>query len=150
MENDTTPLPRELASLGFGPENDQGRFWNADATLGLSRYSNGAWALLDVDGIGANNALRTDDAAHILGKLAGERAPADQWQGRWDYYATAANVSANVTECAYCAHEVQADDYGTVPAADDDAEWTRLAPQHTGDCEWISTRAHRRNVAPEA
>lgn len=47
--------------------------------------------------------------------------------------------------CAYCDCEIEAPDRLTVPKADDDDEWTRLAEQHGPDCEWIRTRAHRRD-----
>lgn len=149
MENDTAPLPPELASLGFGPENDNGRWWNVDATLGLTRNENGSWILLDQDGVGTNGALRTDDAIHILGKLLHEHPEFDHWQRRWEYFASAGHNVHN-TECGYCMRIIPADDYQVVPAANDQTEWARLATQHESDCEWVTTRAYRRNVAPEA
>ena len=40
-----------------------------------------------------------------------------------------------------------AHDLGAVPAVDDDAAWAALEIQHGKNCEWIATRAHRRDVA---
>lgn len=49
-------------------------------------------------------------------------------------------------ECAYCRREVVA---GEVPDPDDDAAWEELADQHDDDCEWVATRAHRRDPVAE-
>lgn len=53
-------------------------------------------------------------------------------------------VERAVDECAYCSREVAA--HGDVPALDDDAEWAERAKEHSPDCEWIATRAHRRDA----
>lgn len=46
--------------------------------------------------------------------------------------------------CLSCNMEIpEADD--VVPAAGDDAAWTELAEIHAEDCEWVLTRAYRRN-----
>lgn len=47
--------------------------------------------------------------------------------------------------CAYCDYGLE---MGEVPNVDEDEEWTRLALWHDDDCEWIKTRAHRREVRP--
>lgn len=42
--------------------------------------------------------------------------------------------------CAYCEEMV----YSTeIPAIDDDSVWAKIASEHTDDCEWVKTRAHR-------
>ncbi len=46
--------------------------------------------------------------------------------------------------CIYCGHQVI--DATIVPGLDDDAYWAKLAKEHTPDCEWINTKAHRINV----
>lgn len=47
------------------------------------------------------------------------------------------------THCFYCHLDMDTDGE-LVPEVDDEAEWTRLAAQHHLDCEWIQSRAHRR------
>lgn len=47
-------------------------------------------------------------------------------------------------ECAYCDRE--SEPCSSVPAVDDDTAWTDLARHHLPSCEWILTRAHRRDV----
>jgi hypothetical protein len=50
-------------------------------------------------------------------------------------------------ECAYCSRDVPAANAtDCVPAVDDDEEWESLAAHHLPSCEWILTRAHRRDV----
>jgi hypothetical protein len=60
----------------------------------------------------------------------------DDWAGFDDEPTT--------VQCAYCNASVEYDDE-PVPAVDDDDEWNRRAVEHTTDCEWIATRAHRVN-----
>jgi hypothetical protein len=48
-------------------------------------------------------------------------------------------------ECAYCGANIVGSDVGRVPAVDDDEAWERLAAEHDPECEWIATRAHRRD-----
>lgn len=43
-------------------------------------------------------------------------------------------------ECAYCGSDPVT---LTVPPTSDDAAWAELAKEHSPDCEWIATRAHR-------
>ena len=51
---------------------------------------------------------------------------------------------AHETECVYCGRDVEtAREDAPAPSIADDAEWTRLGEQHSPDCEWIVTRAHR-------
>ena len=50
--------------------------------------------------------------------------------------------------CAYCYSEVIERDCNgnpseAVPATSDDDAWNALAKEHSPDCEWIATRAHR-------
>jgi hypothetical protein len=47
--------------------------------------------------------------------------------------------------CAYCYCEVSSLD---VPDVTDDDAWEALAHEHEDHCEWVLTRAHRRE--PEA
>lgn len=47
-------------------------------------------------------------------------------------------------ECAYCGCLVVGD--APVPATDDDAGWEDLKGDHARGCEWIATRAHRREA----
>jgi hypothetical protein len=53
-------------------------------------------------------------------------------------------------ECAYCGTEIVGADMGRVPELDDDEAWERIAAEHAPDCEWIATRAHRRDYRDEA
>jgi hypothetical protein len=50
----------------------------------------------------------------------------------------------DAVECAYCSQE--SEPCSAVPAVDDDDAWTDLAAHHLPSCEWILTRAHRRDV----
>jgi len=47
-------------------------------------------------------------------------------------------------ECAYCGKEIPAHKL-EVPAEDDEEAWEALAKYHRDWCEWITTRAHRRD-----
>lgn len=51
--------------------------------------------------------------------------------------------------CIYCGCSYDVDDpeEELVPGADDDDAWDALAADHSEDCEWIATRAHR--IEPE-
>ncbi|MFO0447271.1 MAG: hypothetical protein ACK52I_01050 [Pseudomonadota bacterium] len=73
---------------GFAVDDD-GRKWNADATLGLSRDEDGRLRLLDADGSGANHALDDRRAAHILAIAMRENLDPSAVMRRWDYYASA-------------------------------------------------------------
>ena len=54
-------------------------------------------------------------------------------------------TTTDLTECAYCrASDVQ---LTSVPVLDADEEWAELATEHSDDCEWILTRAHRLDLA---
>jgi len=46
-------------------------------------------------------------------------------------------------ECTHCGATVPAEDAALVPAADDAAEWDRLAMQHFMGCEWIESRGNQ-------
>jgi hypothetical protein len=48
-----------------------------------------------------------------------------------------------VIECAYCSREHALPE--SLPDADDGKAWSELAVEHDDDCEWIATRAHRRD-----
>lgn len=54
-------------------------------------------------------------------------------------------VAIQTTECAYCSSEIPADQSEIVPDIDDDDSWANLELSHAKECEWIATRAHRRN-----
>ena len=49
---------------------------------------------------------------------------------------------ADRVACVYCHANGLLDE--PVPAEDDDAAWERMATEHQPGCEWIATRAHRR------
>lgn len=74
----------------------------------------------------------------------------------YDSYAEMREVASNgtlrvteVVECAYCQRMVSAaaHEHNQAPSADDDTAWDELAAEHAEGCEWIATRAHRRNAA---
>jgi len=48
-------------------------------------------------------------------------------------------------QCLYC--DTESAPQGAVPAAGDVEAWDRLATAHDPACEWIATRAHRRDHA---
>jgi hypothetical protein len=50
-------------------------------------------------------------------------------------------------ECLYCGRD---SDLDATPAVDDDAAWGALARDHAADCEWVVTRAHRRDLPVDA
>lgn len=55
------------------------------------------------------------------------------------------------TECAYCARLVRDRGDEPPPAVDDDPAWLEVACDgHALDCEWMVTRAHRRDAPPLA
>lgn len=61
-----------------------------------------------------------------------------------DQHINAEDVDGDsMAECAYCGLWVE---NGEVPSHYDDDAWADLAEQHRDDCEWIHTRAHRRDV----
>lgn len=68
-------------------------------------------------------------------------------EGAADYRTMLGDVDAwtirEVSICAYCTATVPADE--GVPALRDDAAWTALGADHAEGCEWIATRAHRRD-----
>ena len=58
-------------------------------------------------------------------------------------------VTTSQHECIYCGWTHQPDPAtAPVPRVDDDAAWSTLAETHATDCEWITTRAHRREAPP--
>jgi hypothetical protein len=48
-----------------------------------------------------------------------------------------------LAECVYCGRDAE---LVPVPAVDDDDAWEALAADHAPGCEWIRTRAHRREA----
>ena len=48
------------------------------------------------------------------------------------------------TECIYCG-ATDLEHAGKIPALADDEAWTEIAEEHRDDCDWIATRAHRRD-----
>lgn len=48
-----------------------------------------------------------------------------------------------VQTCAYCSSNVCHAENEYVPLVDADEDWQALAQDHSEDCEWIVTRAHR-------
>lgn len=59
------------------------------------------------------------------------------WTG---YDAANAIAAQSIGECAYCGRSTTE---RNVPVASDDAAWLALADEHSANCEWIETRAHR-------
>jgi hypothetical protein len=51
-----------------------------------------------------------------------------------------------VVECAYCARDVADFTHEPPPAPSADDAWAELAKWHAPDCEWIATRARRREA----
>ena len=49
-----------------------------------------------------------------------------------------------IATCVYCNEPVT--DAEEIPALDDDTAWSRIAAEHYVGCEWIHTRAHRREA----
>lgn len=49
----------------------------------------------------------------------------------------------DLAECLYCGADTKERD--PVPSVGDDEAWGRLAAEHRAGCEWIQTRAHRRD-----
>lgn len=50
-----------------------------------------------------------------------------------------------ILECAYCASEVPLSEESEIPEVNDDERWDQVAEHHREDCDWIKTRAHRRD-----
>jgi len=48
------------------------------------------------------------------------------------------------TRCMYCDLDIEETSDTLVPGVRDDEQWAELAKEHAPDCEWILTRAHRR------
>ena len=82
------PTHDAISIPGFTVDDD-GRAWNADETLGLSRDEDGRLWLLDADGSGSNHALDDRRAAHILAIAVRENLDPSTVMRRWDYYASA-------------------------------------------------------------
>jgi len=78
----------KISIPGFTVDDD-GRAWNAGATLGVSRDEDGRLRLLDADGRGSNHALDDSRAAHILAIALREKLDPSAVMRRWDYYASA-------------------------------------------------------------
>jgi hypothetical protein len=47
--------------------------------------------------------------------------------------------------CAYCGAEVPGCDDCPTPPEGDESAWAEIATGHAEDCEWVRTRAHRRD-----
>lgn len=54
----------------------------------------------------------------------------------------------SLTECAYCSADVE--QIEPVPGPEDDAAWRAQAMEHHRGCEWVTTRAHRRDPVSAA
>ena len=70
-------------------------------------------------------------------------------------YPQHAHDEGEEVECLYCGATIPGcTDCPNAPPEDDDTAWAELAAQHREDCEWVLTRAHRRDLlaswAPEA
>lgn len=50
-------------------------------------------------------------------------------------------MTERIFDCVYCGCALT--DSDSVPDTGDDAAWEKLAKEHSADCEWILTRAHR-------
>lgn len=78
----------------------------------------------------------------ILEMLPDQDSRYDQEGGLGDMLADIP-YKVKVGYCIYCDEPVS--DETEIPAADDDVRWGEIAAQHYVDCEWIHTRAHRRD-----
>ena len=58
---------------------------------------------------------------------------------------TKLRANFGLEQCAYCSAVVE--DRPGVPNLDDDATWIKLAEDHLPGCEWVETRAHRRDAS---
>jgi hypothetical protein len=89
----TTGIKNMTASIisikGFSRDDVDGRYWNADGTLGLVRDEDGQITLLNSDGEGTRSSLDDSHAAYILGQSAIDKDDAEQTIRRWEYYASA-------------------------------------------------------------
>lgn len=87
-----------------------------------------------------------DDLRQIL-RREGKALEFDRADGEWNLYTVAsadADANGRLSECAYCGGDVT--ETYDIPAPDDSAAWARLAADHAADCEWVATRAHRREA----
>jgi hypothetical protein len=50
-----------------------------------------------------------------------------------------------IEECSYCGRDVVVQ---AVPAVADEKTWAHLTVVHASTCEWVSTRAFRRDEVP--
>ena len=81
-------MTQQLNITGFTIDAADGRYWNADETLGLVQNDDGTWTLLDVDGYPSNHTLQADEAEYILRRCADAGADASEAMRRWDAYAS--------------------------------------------------------------
>lgn len=96
--------------------------------------------------------MATTYITYAIETLTGRGLPAGVDADGYDTYLAAAEMAEDqhdgeyriVQPCAYCDRMVEAHRDDSVADVGDDAEWARLAKDHADDCEWITTRAHRR------
>jgi hypothetical protein len=74
---------------GFNTE-DNGRFWNADGTLGVTVNEDDTVTLLDAEGYPANHTLPIEHAEHVLGCSRRDGDDAETTIRRWEYFASGA------------------------------------------------------------
>lgn len=72
---------------GFALDQD-GRYWNADATLGLNVNTDQTITLLDADGCPSNHDLTADHATHILARARRDGCNEGATMRLWDAYAS--------------------------------------------------------------
>lgn len=57
------------------------------------------------------------------------------------------NTNNTAATCTYCERDITTD---KGPGLHADSAWAALAVEHTRDCEWVATRAHRLHVTDTA
>lgn len=108
------------------------------------------WIDPEFDPIGYSGSVQA--VADRLREAVTSSIPCDN-PGIWYDLASHALDSVNWTEiaehlvdgaCLYCGAQSPA--MHEVPPAQDDISWRELARHHEPDCEWVRTRAHRRDA----
>lgn len=109
----------------------------ADTIESLAGGSDYAEIIAALRGEMSDDASEEDDACEVLEQIACMAGHSWGWQdgdfGLW---------TDESVECSYCGADVPG---LAVPEMHDDAAWGTLAAQHNPKCEWVETRAHRRD-----
>lgn len=82
------------------------------------------------------------DEKHALEVLA-QDAGYDSYAEMCEVAPDNGDLIVNPTMCVYCNSHI-AHETNQTPKLDNDAAWAQIAESHALDCEWVTTRAHRR------